>query len=322
MLKSIIISSISVILLLSEATLLFAQKYPDRPITLVIPMAPGDGLDIAARLMGEELSKLLKIPIVPLNKPGAGATVGTDLVVKAKKDGYTLLFTNSASTVIARVLQPETVPYDPEKDLTPLGMSAVWPMVVVSRSSNPYNHFKEMVEYGRKNPGKIRCGMAGVMSISDFNVRMLKSLTGLEMTVVPFKGASPAVTAILGGHVDVVCVSLTMFLSHLRSGEVKGMVVSKSFPEFPEIPTLEQLGYKQDLIHVWATFYAPAGVPSEVKEALVPAIEKVVREPSLSTKLAEMGIYQGYESPQSLAVKIRDESRMIEEMAKKFGMIK
>ena len=102
------------------ASELFAQKYPDRPITLVIPMAPGDGLDIAGRLMAEELSKLLKVPIVPLNKPGATATLGTDMVVKAKKDGYTILLTNSASIINAKVLQPEIVPYDPFKDLTPL----------------------------------------------------------------------------------------------------------------------------------------------------------------------------------------------------------
>jgi tripartite-type tricarboxylate transporter receptor subunit TctC len=322
MLKKISILVMGTIFLLLGASEIFAQKYPDRPITLVIPMAPGDGLDIAGRLMGEELSKLLKVPIVPLNKPGATATLGTDMVVKAKKDGYTILLTNSASIINAKVLQPEIVPYDPLKDLTPLGMSTVWPMVFVIRSDAPYKNLKELVEFVKKNPGKIRCGTAGMKSISDFNVELFKMLTGIEMTTVPFKGASPSVTALVGGHVEVGSLTLTPYLGHIRSGEVKAIATSKNFPEFPDIPTLKQLGYKQDLIDVWSALFAPSGVPAEVTETLIPAIEKVVRDPAIYAKLAVLGTYQEYLPPDKLLMKMQEEYKIVEEVAKRYGMIK
>jgi tripartite-type tricarboxylate transporter receptor subunit TctC len=322
MLKRISILFMATTFLFCSASELLAQKYPDRPITLVIPMAPGDGLDIAGRLMGEELSKLLKVPIVPLNKPGATATLGTDMVVKAKKDGYTILLTNSASIVNAKVLQPEIVPYDPFKDLTPLGMSTVWPMVFVIRSNAPYKNLKELVEFIKKNPGKIRCGTAGMKSISDFNVELFKMLTGIEMTSVPFKGASPSVTALVGGHVEVGSLTLTPYLGHIRSGEVKAIATSKNFPEFPDIPTLKQLGYKQDLIDVWSALFAPSGVPAEVTETLIPAIEKVVRDPAIYAKLAELGMYQEHLPPDKLIIKMQEQYKTVEEVAKKYGMKK
>ena len=322
MFKNIFILGITAILLSCAASELFAQGYPDRPITLVLPMAPGDGLDINGRLMAEELSKLLKIPISPLNKPGAGATLGTDFVAKAKKDGYTILLTNSAAVVIAKVLQPEIVPYDPFKDLTPLGMSTVFPQMIVVRKDTPYKSVKELVEFAKKNPGKIRCGTAGVKSISDFNVGLFQTLTGIEMTVTPFKGATPSVTAVLGGHIDACCLTATMFLNYMRSGELKGIVVSKNVPEFADTPTLKQLGYKQDLIDVWNAFFAPAGVPDEVTETLIPAIEKVVRNPAIYSKLAPMGIYPEYLPPDKLLIKMREEYKLIEEVAKRYGMIK
>jgi tripartite-type tricarboxylate transporter receptor subunit TctC len=322
MLKNLFIIMMSVILLFCGASGLFAQKYPDHPITLIIPMAPGDGLDIAGRLMAEELSKLLKVSVVPLNKPGATATLGTDMVVKAKKDGYTILLTNSASIVNAKVLQPEIVPYDPFKDLTLLGMTTVWPMIMVIRKDAPYKDVKELVEYAKKNPEKIRCGTAGVKSISDFNVELFQMLTETKITTVPFKGASPSVTALVGGHVEAGSLTITPYLPHLRSGEVKGIALSKNFPEFPNIPTLKQMGYKQDLIDVWSAFFAPAGLPQQVVETLVPAMEKVIRDPAIYAKLAEVATFQEYLPPDKLLIKMQEEFKLVEEVAKRYGMMK
>jgi len=318
--KKISLFLIIFVIVILNYTITFAQKYPDKPITLVIPMAPGDGLDIAGRMMADELSKILKVPIVPLNKPGATATLGTDMVVKAKKDGYTILLTNSASIVNAKVLQPEIVPYDPFIDLTPLGMSTVWPMVFVIRTDAPYKNLNELIEYIKKNPSKVRFGTAGFKSISDFNVELFKVLTGLEITTVPFKGATPSATALIGGHVEVGSLTITPYLSHIKSGKVKPIVISKKFPEFPEIPTLKELGYKEDLIDVWSAFFAPAGVPSEVTETLIPAIEKVVKNPEISSKLIPLGMYQEYLPPNELLIKMKKEYKLVDEVAKRYGM--
>ena len=310
------------ILLGGSASELLGQGYPDRPINLIIPMAPGDGLDVSGRLMADELGKLLKVPVIPLNKPGATGTVGTDAVVKAKKDGYTILFTNSASIIYTKILHPENVPYDSFKDLTSLGLATISPVFIVVRSDAPYKNFKEFVEYAKKNPGKVSCGTPGVGSVSDFNVEIIKSLTGAKITIVPFKGASPAVTALLGGHVEAIATAAGPLISHMRSEKIKGIVTSNKFSDFPDIPTLRQLGYQQDLLGVWFAYFVPAGVPSQITETLVSAIEKVVKDPTISSKLAPLGMIQEFELPEKLLGRMQEEYKMVEEIAKRARMAK
>lgn len=320
--KSISILVIMVALFLGSATGLFGQGYPDRTINLVIPMAPGDGVDVTGRLMVEELAKLLKVSIIVLNKPGAAGGVGTDFVAKAKNDGYTLLLTPSAPIIYNKVLNPGDVPYDSFKDLTPLGLTTFTPILIGIRSDAPYKDFKEMVEYAKKNPGNVRCGTMGVGSVGDFDTEIVKALAGVNVTAVPFKGASPAVTALLGGHVEAAAVALGPLISHVRGGKIKGIVISNKFSEFPDIPTLKQLGFPQDLLGVWFAFFAPAGVPAQIKETLALAIEKVVKDPTISSKLAQMGMVQEFEPPEKLLTRMREEYRMLEEIAKKSGMVK
>jgi len=307
---------------LGGSSQLFGQAYPDRAINLVIPMAPGDGVDVAGRLMADELAKLLKVPVVVLNKPGAGGGVGTDLVAKAKNDGYTLLLTPSAPIIYNKMLHPEDVPYDSFKDLTPLGLTTLTPIIMAIRSDAPYKDFKEMMDYANKNPGKVRCGTMGVGSVGDFDTEIVKALAGMNVTAVPFKGASPAITALLGGHVEAAAVALGPMINHMRSGKAKGIVISNKFYEFPDIPTFKQLGYQQDLLGVWFAFYAPAGVPAQIKETLALAIEKVVKDPTLSSKVAQMGMIQEFELPEKLFSRMQEEYRTVEEIAKKSGLRK
>lgn len=285
-------------------------------------MASGDSLDVIGRIMADKLSKVLGVPIITLNKPGGGATVGTDMVAKAKKDGYTIILTHSAPMVNAKVLEPETVSYDPFKDFTPLGLTHYVPMIIVVRSDASYKNFKELLEYGKKNPGKIRCGTAGVKSTGDFNAELFKTLTLTELTVIPFKGASPGVTALLGGHIDILSVSFPVLITYLRSGDMKGIVISNSSPEFPEIPTFKQLGYKQNLFDVWNAFFAPAGVPIQATKTLVSAIEKVVQDPDIYSKMVNLGMYREYGPPEKLLIRMDEEFKMVEEVAKKFRMVR
>jgi tripartite-type tricarboxylate transporter receptor subunit TctC len=317
-----ILSLLSIASLMVTAMHVRAQSYPNQAINLVIPLAPGDATDVAGRTMGEELSKLLKVPVVAVNRPGGGMTIGTDSVVKAKKDGYTILLTTSPALVSNRILNPETASYDPLKDLTPLGLSTRTPILLAVRQDAPYKSFSELVEFGKKNPAKVRVGTVGPGSAGHLNVEMINSLTGAGLTMVPFKGGAPGITAVLGGHVEGVAFSLGALSSHLKSGALRGMVISSHFPDHPEIPTLSQLGYRQNLIGVWFGFFAPAGVPAEVTKALVPAIEKAVKEPAVASKLANLGILQDYQPPEKLVAEIREEHKTVEEIAKKAGLIK
>ena len=309
-------------LLLSIVPQLYAQNYPNQPITLVIPLAPGDAGDVAGRTMAEEMSKLLKVPVVVQNKPGGGLTIGTDLVAKAKKDGYTIALTANTPLIAGRIINPETVPYDSFKDLTPLGMATRTPVVLTVRSDAPYKRFPDLIEFSKKNPGKIRVGTAGVGTAGHFALSLINSLTGADMTMVPFKGASPAATALLGGHVEAALVGIGTISGLMQSGQVRGLVVSSKSPPFPDVPMLTELGYRQNVYGVWYGFFAPAGVSQEVIAALVPAIEKAVKEPRYVAKLGALGMVQDYVPPDKLVTEMREEYKSVEEIAKKAGLVK
>ena len=322
MMKSLLGMLMVASLLLGATPHLSAQGYPNQAINLVIPLTPGDANDVAGRAMAEELAKLLKVPVVPVNRPGAGATIGTDSAVKARKDGYTILLTPNAALISSRILNPETVRYDPLKDLTPLGLAARTPILITVRHDAPYKSFAEMVEFAKKNPGKVRVATIGPGSAGHFAIEIINSLTGAGLTMVPFKGGAPGITALLGGHVEATAYSLGAVSTHLKSGAMRGIVISSAASQFPEIPTLPQLGYRQNLLGVWLAFFAPAGVPAEVTNTLVPAIEKVGKDPAIASKLAGFGIAQDYAPPEKLVTEIREEYRTVEEIARKAGLIK
>lgn len=312
----------ALVLLAGTAPPARAQAYPKGPINLVIPYAPGDATDIAARPMADELSKLLKVPVLVINRPGAGGALGTDAVVKAPKDGYTLLYTTNATLSFRRVIEPATTPYDALKDLVWLGLATRVPTILAIRSDLPYKNIAELLEFAKKNPGKMRFGTAGAGSVGDFAIATVNASTGAGITMVPFKGASPAVTDLLGGHIEGTALALGVVSSHMKSGALRGIAISGRFSEFPDVPTLADLGYPQNMFGLWLGFFAPAGVPAEVPAVLVPAIEKVVKDPVIAGRLLPRGLVQEYASPEQLLNEMREEYKVIEEIAKKAGMVK
>ena len=301
---------------------LHAQDYPRGSISLVVPLAPGDATDTAARAIADELSRELKVAIVPVNRPGAGGALGTELVVKAKPDGHTIVLTNNAALVFRSILDPKTANYNALTDLTPLGLAMRSPSILAIRADAPYKTFKEMVEHAKRNPGSVRIGTAGAGSVGDFCLRTIGRLTGAEITMVPFTGASPAVTALLGGHVEGIILALGAMTGHLRSGTLRGVVISSKYPDFPDIPTLSELGYSESLFGIWVGFFAPAGVPAEVTRALVPALERAIKSPAIGAKLKPLGMLLDYSSPEDMRAEMRDEHRRVREIATKSGLIK
>lgn len=319
---NLVLSLLIVALLPSTALRLYAQGYPNQAINLVIPLAPGDAGDVAGRAMAEEVSRLLKTPVVTVNKPGGGLTIGTDSVAKAKKDGYTILLTSNTALISGRIINPDTVSYDSFKDLTPLGLATRTPVMLVVRSDAPYARFQDLVEFAKKNPGKIRVGTAGVGTAGHFALEIINAQSGAGLTMVPFKGASPAATALLGGHLEAAILAIGTLSSHLQGGQIKGLVVSSRSPVSGEVPILTQLGYRQNIHGVWYGFFAPAGVSREVGSALIPAIEKAVKEPGVVAKLAPLGMIQDYAAPEKLVAEMREEYQSVAEIAQKAGLIK
>ena len=274
-----------------------AQQYPSHPITIVIPAAPGDGGDIAARVLMEELTKILKTPIVAVNKPGAAAAVGTDFVAKSKKDGYTILYGISAGVIYSPALTPETIPYDPVRDLEPLGFHAFFPCIFSVQSESPWKTFQEVIDYAKKNPGKFRLSTLGVGSINHFQLEIIKAVTGADITMVPFKGASPAVTGLLGGHVESTFVALAVSEPHHKSGKLRGLLVDRKLADMPDIPTLRELGYARDLPSPCAGIFGPAGMPEEAKKVLIPAIEKAIKSPEVISRMDKIRYLTDYRPP-------------------------
>lgn len=220
-----------------------AQPYPHRPIQLIIPMGPGTGTDINGRILTEELKRILKTEIFVVNKPGASQTIGTDAVVKSKKDGYTLLYAGGAA-IIAKAIEPETVPYDPLRDLEPLGLHAFFPVVIAVPESSPCKTFNDFLDDAKKAPGKTRISSLGFQTHSSFNLVILESLTGAKFNQVPFKEGMAAITNMLGGNVEATCISMSMVLPFVSQGKTRILLTSKKMMEFPEIPVLNDLGYK------------------------------------------------------------------------------
>src|SRR5258706_1870690 len=308
-------------LLLAAATQIHAQDYPKASVTLVIPLAPGDATDTSARAVADELSRELKVAIVPVNRPGAGGALGSELGVKATPDGYTIILTINASLVFRSILDPKTANYNPLTDLTPLGLAMRSPSILAIRGDAPYKTFNELVEHAKKDPGSVRVGTAGAGSVGDFCVLTLNSLTGAGLITVPFTGASPAVTALLGGHVEGVVLALGTMTGHLRSGTLRGIVISSKYPDFPDIPTLSELGYSEQLFGVWVGFFAPAGVSAEVARTLVPALERAIKSPAIGAKLKPLGMLMEYSPPEKLLAEIRDEHARVRGLARKAGLL-
>jgi len=295
-----------------------AQPYPNRPIQLVIPGAAGLMQDIPGRIISEEVGKLIKQQIVVVNKPGASMTLGTDVVAKSKKDGYTLLFTATAPLVYPRIFNPQSLPYDPDKELEPLGGRALISFTVAVQESSPWKTFAELIDHAKKNPEKLRVGTPGIETASNFDLQIIQIQTDTKFTHIPIvKG--PAVS-LMGGHIEAVVLPITEVMSYAEGGKLRILLVSNKLPELPTVPTLKELGYKQDIIPTWFGFYGPAGLPEETKKILVPAIEKAVKNPEMKARLEKMNFSIDYKNPSEMRKLVSEEYETVSAIAARLGM--
>lgn len=298
-----------------------AQPFPTGPISLVVPLAPGDAADIAARALGEEISRLMKTPVLSINRPGAGGAIGTNSVVQARKDGHTILFAQNSAMTLRAVLDAQSVPYEPLRDLVPLGTASRTPTILVVRGDAPYGTLAGLIEYSKKKPGQVRIGHPGPGSVGDFCLRLINALTGAGLVPVPYSGAAPAIVALRGEHIEGVVLSLGALSAHIKSKAFLGLVASSRFPGV-DIPTMRELGYQEELFGIWFSFFAPAGIPEDARKALVGAIEQAVKAPAVMARLAPLGILQSYAPPDQTAAEIRAELKQVGELARKTGLAK
>jgi tripartite-type tricarboxylate transporter receptor subunit TctC len=298
-----------------------AQSYPNRNIQYIIPNVPGSIMDINSRLLTEDLGKILGTQIIPINKPGAATTLGTEALARSKKDGYTIGYASNA-IVYARIINPETMHFDPEKDIEPLGLHVLLPLALAVQANAPWKTFNELLDYAKKNPGKLRVDTIGIGSPAHFDIEIIQSLTGAQFTHVPFKGGESVITALLGGHIEMTFDAINKIWPHVESGKLKILLLSNKMADFPNVPTITELGYKQGLVSTWFAVYAPAGLPEEVKKVLIPAVEKAIKNPESKAKIEQMKLVVEYKSPEEMKKRVAEEYARALEIGNKIGLRK
>ncbi|MEJ1172570.1 tripartite tricarboxylate transporter substrate binding protein [Variovorax sp. CCNWLW235] len=267
-----------------------AQPYPSRPVTLIVPQAAGGTNDIVGRLVGQKIGEVMNASVVVDNRPGAGGNIGTQLVAKGPKDGYTLLMTISSSQAINPALY-KNAGFDPVKDFKPVGLIGAVPNVLLVNPSFPAKDFNEFLKLAREKGANYQYASAGNGTLNHLLGEMLNSMAGISLQHVPYKGVAPALNDVLGGQLPIVFASLPSALSHIKAGKLRALAVSgdKRSPVLPDVPTIAEAvpGYNGTL---WIGLFAPAGVPADVLATLQDATRKALAAKDLRDKLDQQGV--------------------------------
>ena len=284
-----------------------AQQYPSKPVRLVLPFPPGAPSDLVGRTIGQKLGDQMGQNLVPDNRVGAGGSLGLGLVAKAPADGYTLILTSPA--IALTPLLYSNLSYDPLKSFTPVARLAAIENVVLVHPSVPAKSLKEFIALARANPGKLNYGSGGPGTTNHLANELLKSLEKLNMVHVPYKGATLATVALMGGEVDEVVVSVASVLPLIKAGRVRPLAVlsEKRVPTLPNVPTSKEAGYPDFRMSIWYGLLAPAGTPREVIARLHNELTKAYADPALLKQMASAGMEPWLGSPDEMGSLIRSE---------------
>jgi len=286
----------------------FAQAYPTRPVRVVVPWPPGQATDIAARVVAQKLQESLGQPFVIDNKPGAGGSIGTDIVAKSAGDGYTLLAASSGPVSIMPNLQK--TPYDPLKDLTPVGLMCVNAYALVTRPEFPAANAKEFVALLRANPDKFTFSSSGTGATAHLVAELFNSMAGIKARHVPYKGSAPALTDIMNGQIDYTLETIASVASQVRAGRLKMLGVSfargsAAFPDAPPLATAAELpGYD---IGAWIGYAAAPGTPRDVVARLSAEVQKAIQAPDVRERFTTLGLEPRAMSPEEMGVFLKNE---------------
>jgi tripartite-type tricarboxylate transporter receptor subunit TctC len=274
---------------LTATTTAFAQDYPNRPITWVVPYAPGGITDNGARTVAKRLGEKLGQPVIIENKPGAGGIVGAESVANAKKDGYTFLYT--ANGIVSYPFLFKKLSYDPQKDFIPVHGLQSAPMLVMVRADSPFKTLGDLIEFGKKNPDKLNYATVGNGSTQHLLGELFQKEAGFKMTAVPYKGTAPALTDLLAGVVDISLDYAVIMKPQIEAGKLRALAVSseKRLTNMPEVKTIAEQGYPGAVFTAWAAIMLPAGTPQPIVDKLADAFGKTLDEPEIVKYFADQG---------------------------------
>jgi tripartite-type tricarboxylate transporter receptor subunit TctC len=306
--------------LAGAACAVLAQGYPAKPVRIICPAPAGGNADAVARIIGERLSQALGQSFIVDNKPGAAGNIGAELAAGAPADGYTLVEIITANTINA-TLYPN-LKFDLTRDFVPVGLAATLPLILVVRPALPAASVRELIAYAKANPGKLNYASAGSGTGGHLSAELFKRMAQVEMTHVPYKGSTPAVTDLVGGRVDLFFDGMPSALPHVKASRLRVLAIgtSRRSATIPDVPTVAEAGLPGFDVNLWLGFMAPAGTPPDVVATLNRAINGAVAEPAVRERFARLGLEPYTASPQEFGALVKSEIPKWAEVVKAAGV--
>ena len=297
-----------------------ADEYPAKPVRLIVPSAPGGPIDTVTRILADGLKTAWPVSVVVENKPGAGTSTGSAYVASAAPDGYTLLVSPD-SIAVNPSLYPN-VSLDPLRSFEPVAMLVTATQVLVVRNDLGVSDLKSFLALARQKQDGLNMASAGAGTISHLTEVLLELRTGTHTTHIPFKGAAPALTAMLGGHVDAMWVMLAPAQAHIASGKIKAIAVTSAArdPKLPNVPTVEESGIADFQVTNWQGLFTPAGTPKPVVEKIWRTVADVLAKPEIKSRMASVGFDARGDGPQVVAEQIRSSVPKWADVVKRAGI--
>ncbi len=299
----------------------FGQGYPAKSIRMIVPFPAGGGSDTMGRVVGQKLGERLGQQIVVENRPGAGGSIGAEMVAKATPDGYTLLLGSTSEIAQYPNVNPK-IAYNPQRDFAPISLVGNVPLILVAHPSLPVKTVRELVALARSRPGAINFSSAGNGSTTHLAVELLVLTTRIRMTHVPYKGSPPAVVDLVAGNVQVGIPTLPAALPFVKTGRLKALAIStaKRAPAMPDVPTMQEAGVAGYDTALWTGILAPAGTPNAILLRLQSEIAKIVLLPDVEEALAKQGAEPAASTPEQFSAFIKSELAKWAKVAKESGV--
>lgn len=314
------LAAIVLILACAGLSAALAQTYPDRPIRMIVPFAPGGGTDIVSRLVAQRLGDSIKQTVVVDNRAGGAGNIGAELVARANPDGYTLLV--GSATILAVNPVVFKVTYNPGRDFAPITLLGSQPHLMVVHPSVPANSVREFVALAKEKSIRLNYGSSGTGGPAHLGGELFKIVAGIDMTHIPYKGTGPAVIDLVGGQLQVGLLSLASSMPHVKTGRLKALAVTspKRAVVAPDLPTIAESGYPGFEVRSWYGLLAPTGTSKAIVDKLSTQIAAVLRQPEVIAKLASDGAEPGGDTPAEFAAYIRSEAERWGKVVKTAGI--
>ncbi len=298
----------AVVAAIAAGPVVHAQAYPAKPLRMVVPFPPGGGTDLMGRMIGQKLGEAFGHNVVIDNRGGAGGSIGTENVAKSPPDGYTIGLASVTTLSMNPLLYPK-LGFDPVRDLAPIGLFATTPQIVVVHPSLPVRTLKELIAFARARPGQINYGTAGSGTSPHLSTELFRTLAGIDLVHVPYKGSSPAVTDLVGGHVSLMVNNMPTLLPLVKAGKVRALAVAsrERSPVAPEVPTAAEAGFPGYEVDIWYGVVAPAGISREVVARLNAELQRAAGAADVRERLGAQGAVPAGGSAEAFGQLIRNE---------------